>query len=223
MRTTILIEAERIFDAREALAETLARDVAEELQRAIEAKGKATLAVSGGSTPKLFFEKLSAVDIPWARVSVTLVDERQVPEESERSNARLVRLHLLKNRAAAARFVPLVSNPEAERVPPFDVAILGMGNDGHTASFFPGGDRLAEALDRSSSRTLIEMNAPGAGEPRLTFTLPILEQAGRLALHIEGTEKQEVLKKALGEGPAEDMPVRAVLRSAAPVTLYWCP
>jgi 6-phosphogluconolactonase len=146
-----------------------------------------------------------------------------VPEESERSNARLVRLHLLKNRAAAARFVPLVSNPEAERVPPFDVAILGMGNDGHTASFFPGGDRLAEALDRSSSRTLIEMNAPGAGEPRLTFTLPILEQAGRLALHIEGTEKQEVLKKALGEGPAEDMPVRAVLRSAAPVTLYWCP
>src|SRR5512133_131039 len=110
MRTTTLIEAERIFEAREALAETLARDVADELERAIEAKGRATLAVSGGTTPKLFFEKLSELDIPWSRVSVTLVDERQVPETSERSNARLVRTHLLRNRAAAAHFIPLAGN-----------------------------------------------------------------------------------------------------------------
>ena len=223
MRTKILIEAERIFEAREALAENLARDVADELARAIEAKGRATLAVSGGSTPKLFFEKLSAIDIPWSRVSVTLVDERQVPETSERSNARLVRQHLLQNRAAAASFIPLVDNPEAEKVPPFDVAILGMGADGHTASFFPGGDRLAEALDSGSKAKLIAITAPGAGEPRLTFTLPMLQSAGRLALHIEGAEKKQVLKKALAEGPAEEMPVRAVLRSEAPVTLYWCP
>lgn len=218
-----MIEAERIFDAREALAASLARDVADELQRAIEAKGRATLAVSGGTTPKLFFEKLSEIDIPWSRVSVTLVDERQVPETSERSNARLVRTHLLRNKAAAARFVPLVDNPEAEKIPAFDVAVLGMGNDGHTASFFPGGDRLAEALDAGTAKRLIAITAPGAGEPRLTFTLPVLESAGRLALHIEGAEKQQVLKKALAEGPETEMPVRAVLRSAAPVTLYWCP
>ena len=86
-----MIEAERIFEAREPLAQTLARDVADELLRAIEAKGKATLAVSGGSTPKLFFEKLSEAELPWQRVTVTLVDERQVPESNERSNARLVR------------------------------------------------------------------------------------------------------------------------------------
>ena len=218
-----MIEAERIFEAREALAETLARDVADELSRAIEAKGRATLAVSGGTTPRLFFEKLSMIDIPWSRVAVTLVDERQVPETSERSNARLVRQHLLQNRAAAARFVPLVDNPDAEKMPAFDVAVLGMGNDGHTASFFPGGDTLAEAIDAETSKRLIAITAPGAGEPRLTFTLPVLEQAGRLALHIEGTEKKQVLKKALAEGPEEDMPVRAVLRGAAPVTLYWCP
>ena len=223
MRTKTLIEAERIFEAREALAATLARDVADELLRAIEAKGRATLAVSGGTTPKLFFEKLSEIDIPWSRVSVTLVDERQVPETSERSNARLVREHLLRNRAAAAKFIPLAGNPDAEKVAAFDVAVLGMGSDGHTASFFPGGDRLSEALDADSGKRLIEMTAPGAGEPRLTFTLPVLEQAGRLALHIEGAEKKQVLKKALAEGPAEEMPVRAVLRSAAPVTLYWCP
>ena len=218
-----MIEAERIFEAREALAETLARDVADELARAIEAKGRATLAVSGGSTPKLFFEKLSRIDIPWSRVSVTLVDERQVPETSERSNARLVRQHLLQNEAAAARFVPLVDNPEAEKIPAFDVAVLGMGNDGHTASFFPGGDTLAEAIDAETRKRLIAISAPGAGEPRLTFTLPVLQSAGRLALHIEGAEKKQVLQRALAAGPEEDMPVRAVLRSPAPVTLYWCP
>lgn len=218
-----MIEAERIFEAREVLAENLARDVADELARSIQAKGKATLAVSGGTTPKLFFEKLSLTDIPWSRVSVTLVDERQVPESSERSNARLVRAHLLQNRAAAARFVPLVDNPDAETLPAFDVAVLGMGNDGHTASFFPGGDTLAEAIDAGTSKRLIAITAPGAGEPRLTFTLPVLEQSGRLALHIEGAEKKLVLKQALAEGPQEDMPVRAVLRGAAPVTLYWCP
>ena len=218
-----MIEAERIFEAREALAASLARDVADELSRAIEAKGRATLAVSGGTTPKLFFEKLSVIDIPWSRVSVTLVDERQVPESSERSNARLVRQHLLQNKAAAARFVPLVGNPDAENIPAFDVAVLGMGNDGHTASFFPGGDTLAEAIDAETRKRLIAITAPGAGEPRLTFTLPVLAQAGRLALHIEGAEKKQVLKQALAEGPQEDMPVRAVLRGPAPVTLYWCP
>jgi 6-phosphogluconolactonase len=218
-----MIEAERVFEAREALAENLARDVAEELLRAIEAKGKATLAVSGGSTPKLFFEKLSEADLPWQRVTVTLVDERQVPETSERSNARLVRQHLLKNRAAEAKFVPLFGNADAEKAAAFDVAILGMGNDGHTASFFPGGDHLAEAIDSETAKRLIEISAPGAGEPRLTFTLPVLERAGRLKLHIEGADKKQVLEKALADGPEEDMPVRAVLRSATPLTLYWCP
>lgn len=218
-----MIEAERIFGAREALAEALARDVAEELARAIEARGRATLAVSGGSTPKLFFEKLSRIGIPWSRVAVTLVDERQVPETSERSNARLVRQHLLQNEAAAARFVPLVDNPGAETIPAFDVAVLGMGNDGHTASFFPGGDTLAEAIDRETPKRLIAISAPGSGEPRLTFTLPVLQSAGRLALHIEGADKKQVLQRALAAGPAEEMPVRAILRSPAPVTLYWCP
>lgn len=218
-----MIEAERVFTAREELAETLARDVADELIRAIAAKGKATLAVSGGATPRLFFDKLSRAELAWARVTVTLVDERQVPESSERSNARLVRRHLLQNKAAAAKFVPLFDNAEAGKTSAFDVAILGMGSDGHTASFFPGADRLAEALDSDTPQRLIEINAPGAGEPRLTFTLPVLEAAGRLALHIEGAEKKNVLNRALGDGPEEDMPVRAVLRSQTPVTLYWCP
>lgn len=218
-----MIEAERIFDARQSLAESLANDVADELRRAIAANGRATLAVSGGSTPKLFFEKLSESDLPWQRVMVTLVDERQVPETSERSNARLVRQHLLRNKAAAAQFVPLFENADATKSLPFDVTVLGMGNDGHTASFFPKADRLKEAIDSGTSQRLLAITAPGAGEPRLTFTLPVLEASGRLALHIEGLDKRQVLDKALADGPEEDMPVRAILRSATPITLYWCP
>ena len=218
-----MIEAERLFTARTELADTLAQDVADELLRVIEAKGKATLAVSGGTTPTLFFDKLSRTGLPWHRVTVTLVDERQVPETSDRSNARLVRDHLLKNEAAAATFVPLYGNDAAADMAPFDVVILGMGADGHTASFFPGGDTLAEAIDADTSRRIIAITAPGSGEARLTFTLPAIEQAGRIKLHIEGDEKKSVLMKALGDGPEEDMPVRAVLRSATPLTLYWCP
>jgi 6-phosphogluconolactonase len=218
-----MIEATRVFDGRDELAETLARDVADELLRAIEAKGRATLAVSGGTTPRLFFEHLSRAQIPWSRVTVTLVDERLVPEDDARSNARLVKQGLLRNAAADATFVPLYRNPQAAGLPPFDVAILGMGLDGHTASYFPGGDRLGAALDEHAANRIVEINAPGAGEPRITFTLPSLLSAGRLKLHIEGQEKRQVLDKALGEGPDEAMPVRAVLRSAAPLTLYWCP
>ena len=218
-----MIEQERVFPARNDLAEGLALDVAEELRRAIAAKGRATLAVSGGSTPKLFFEKLSEIDLPWQRVTVTLVDERQVPETSERSNARLVRRHLLRNKAAAAHFVPLFENAGAVAALPFDVTILGMGNDGHTASFFPKADRLNEAINSETSRRIIEITAPGAGEPRITFTLPVIEASGRIALHIEGADKKSVLDKALGDGSEFDMPVRALLRSATPITLYWCP
>ena len=207
-----MITAERLFATREALAAQLASDVAAVLMSAT------TLAVSGGATPGLFLENLSHQDIPWAQVTVTLVDERQVPETSERSNARLVRASLLQNKAAAARFVPLT-----EVNSPLDVVILGMGNDGHTASFFPGGDNLAEALDPATTRRVIEINAPGADEPRLTFTLPAITAAKHVMLHIEGAEKRKVLERALADGPVEAMPIRAVLRSNTPVTLYWCP
>ncbi|MGL4488897.1 MAG: 6-phosphogluconolactonase, partial [Rhizobiaceae bacterium] len=211
------------FASPDALADGLATAVAANLQLGIETRGVGMLAVSGGSTPKRFFDRLSRSDLDWEKVMVTLVDERWVAPSSDRSNAKLVRDTLLKNGAAAAQFVPLWSsgdepNEEAiaqtnitlREVPaPFDAVILGMGNDGHTASFFPGGDALEEAL--TAKGPALAIRAPGAGEPRVTLTLPTLLNTRALYLHIEGAEKSATLDKALGDGPVEDMPVRAVL------------
>ena len=218
-----MIAKERLFESRGSLSSALATDVANALQHHVRTKGSACLAVSGGSTPRLFFETLSRTDIPWSKITVTLVDDRQVPETSPRSNARLVRENLLQNSAAGAAFIPLFENPEVKNAPTLDVVVLGMGSDGHTASLFPGGDHLGEAINPKTKKRLIEISAPASGEPRLTFTLPALLDASLLCLHIEGQEKRDVLNKALAEGPVEAMPIRAVLRSKKPLTLYWCP
>jgi 6-phosphogluconolactonase len=226
----------RTFGDKDELALALADAVAENLNAGIAARGRAALAVSGGSTPARFFRALSQrTDIDWAKVTVTLVDERWVGEDSDRSNARLVKANLLQGPAAAATFVPLwqggaepdavgiaKANSAISAIPVLDAAILGMGNDGHTASFFPGGDTLDEAL--TAEGPVLAIRAPGAGEPRVTLTLRRLLAAGALYLHIEGNEKAEVLDKALGEGDVADMPVRAVLRQdQKPVTVFWCP
>lgn len=226
--------ARRDFRDKVQLAEALADAVATNLKAGIKARGVASLAVSGGSTPMRFFRALSdRDDVQWDRVTVTLVDERWVDESSERSNGRLVRANLLQGRAALARFVPLfqggdvpdaaLANEQQSLVPrPLDVAVLGMGNDGHTASFFPGGDTLAEAL--TAEGPVVDIRAPGAGEPRVTLTLRQLLAARALYLHIEGEEKVETLQRAEADGPIEDMPVRAVLRQTqTPLNIYWCP
>lgn len=229
--------ARRSFGSKEDLALALAEAVADHLNEGIERRGVASLAVSGGSTPGKFFGALGKhKNVQWEKVFVTLVDERWVPETSDRSNAGLVNERMLQGPAAIARFIPLYSGgaePDAAAIArtntlqatvplPFDAVVLGMGNDGHTASFFPGGDTLAEALEGEGPALAI--SAPGAGEPRVTLCLKRLLNAQALYLHIEGEEKEKVLEQALGEGPIEDMPVRAILRQTqTPLTVFWCP
>lgn len=226
------------FTDGQSQAATLAEHVAERLRAALAERQQALLAVSGGSTPKAFFERLSHEPLDWAKVQVTLVDERWVPDSDERSNARLVKTHLLQHAAAGARFVPLYTGdptPEAglakaeariDALPrPFDVVVLGMGEDGHTASFFPGGNHLAEALDLKGSARVLSMQAPDAGEPRITLTLATLLETRALYLLVCGDKKRDMLADAtLGLGAARDYPVRAVLtQHRVPVAVYWCP
>lgn len=221
----------------EALARALAAHVAQALLTRIRADGTASLALSGGRTPARFLKTLSTAPLDWARIIVTLVDERWVPETSERSNAALVRAHLLAGAAARARFVPLYTGaptPEdgleaaeaaARALPfPFAAVVLGMGDDGHTASFFPHADGLADAIDPGTSKRLAAIRAEAAGEPRITFTLPPLLAADTLLLHIEGKAKRDVLDEAAGPGPENAMPIRAVLDHAQrPLDVLWCP
>ena len=217
----------RTFSTREDLAAELAATVADRLRAAIEEKGGATLAVSGGTTPALFFAALSHKDLDWTKVIVTLVDERFVPPSSERSNERLVREKLLTNEARLARFVGLYSDAadvdEAARRAEagvallgstLDVVVLGMGTDGHTASFFPDAPNLAALTDVAQKRRVLAVHAPSGGEPRLTLTMPLIANARFLALHIEGDAKREALDRALAE-KTKPLPIRMVANCAA--------
>jgi 6-phosphogluconolactonase len=227
----------RSYADREALALALATGVSTVLAGAVFARGRGVLAVSGGSTPAAFFTHLSRADIAWADVTVTLVDERFVPPEHERSNLGMVRRLLLQGPAAAARMEPLhdggaadaqaAAHDAAGRIAllgGIDACILGMGADGHTASFFPGGDRLAKALDPQCDAIVLPMQAPSAGEPRITLTLREILAARFLALHIEGEEKKRVYEQALTDGPQTALPVRAAIRGAGErLQVFWAP
>lgn len=219
-------------------AAALAEHVAAQLRDAIAARGAAVLAVSGGTTPKDFFAQLSQQALDWTRVTITLVDERWVPDTDPRSNARFVETVLLQNAAKAARFVPLytgAATPEAglaeasariaALVSPFDAVVLGMGDDGHTASFFPGGDHLAAAIDPHGTAKVLPMHAPDAGEPRITLTMPVLLATRALYLLVTGDGKRALLQGVLrGDAGTENYPVSAMVRQqTVPLAIYWSP
>jgi 6-phosphogluconolactonase len=208
-----------------------------DLEEAIPARGAGSLVVSGGRTPTLLFTQLRGEKLDWTRVWVTLADERWVETTAEASNERLVRETLLVGPAAAAHFVGLKNpapTPEAgadwasralTRVPhPFDVVVLGMGDDGHTASLFPGSLALARGLDPGAPPACIAVNALVAPHARVSLNLAALLDARRIVLHIEGDKKWEVYQRARTPGTAAEMPVRAVLQQKeVPVDVYWSP
>lgn len=225
------------FHDPDALVEALAASLAAQLRGAIAARGSATLVVSGGRTPEALFRRMSGLPLDWGAVTVTLADERWVPPDDPDSNEALVRRSLLVGPAAAARFVGLYTGadtPEAgeeacdariRALPrPFDAVLLGMGDDGHTASFFPGAPALAAALSPADGRTVQAIRAPGIRQPRMTLTLPTLLDTQRLLLLITGDAKRRTLERAEEDGPVEAMPVRAILRQdRVPLEVFWAP
>jgi len=225
------------FDDDAGLVGELAGRIVAELGAAIARRGRATLAVSGGSTPRPLFAALAAAPMNWARVAVTLVDERWVPEDHPDSNARLVRETLLRDHAAAARFTGHrldgadafgAEAAVAARLRDFaegiDVTVLGMGEDGHTASFFPGAESLPRALDPDGDELCVTVRPPAAPHDRTTLTLAALLRSRRLYLHIVGTGKRDVLRRALASETSPALPVATLVRcSAVPVDVYYRP
>jgi 6-phosphogluconolactonase len=221
----------------DTLSHELAMQIAANLNEALGARGLASLVVSGGRSPVRLFEILRTQPLDWGRVSLALADERWVRPEDAASNERLVRDVLLKDQAASARFHGLKNGAPTPdlgavsawetfaRVPrPFDAMILGMGDDGHTASLFPGSPNLPSALNASAAAGCVGMRSPVPPHPRLSLNLTALLDSRRIVVLITGESKLRTLTAACAPGPVEDMPVRAVLRQTrTPVDVMWSP
>lgn len=221
------------FASRESLLQALSRRISEQLLDGIADHGKASMVVSGGSTPKRLFDLLSQIDLPWEKVTVSLVDERWVDPGHEDSNEHLVNTYLLKDKAADAKFIGLKNEALSAKAGeaqcrealtvldgPFDVVILGMGEDGHTASFFPDAEALGVAL--TTKESCVAITPPVAPYERMTLSRDRLLQTRSLLLHIEGASKHEVLIKALQTGAVETMPIRAMItQDVLPLEVYY--
>jgi 6-phosphogluconolactonase len=227
----------RKFPDLDSLSRALADQLAASLQAAVEARGTASLVVSGGQSPTRLFELLSHASLDWSRVCIALADERWVEPTDAGSNERLVREVLLKGSAAAARFLGLKNGAPTPdmgavsawetfaRVPrPFDVVVLGMGDDGHTASLFPGSPNLPRALNPAAVAGCVGMWAPTPPQPRLSLNLSALLDSRRIVLLINGDRKWRTYVAASAPGLIEEMPVRAVLRqTSVPLEVNWAP
>lgn len=220
-----------------ALVHALAGEIKVDLEEAIAARGVASIVISGGRTPVRLFEQLREEKLDWSKVWITLADERWVETSSDASNERLVREHLLVGPAAAAHFIGLKNpapTPEAgadwatralTRVPrPYDLVLLGMGEDGHTASLFPGSLALSRGLDLSAPAGCVAVNALTAPHARVSLNLRALLDTRRIVLHIEGAAKWQIYQRARTPGSAAELPVRAVLhQKEVPVDVFWAP
>jgi 6-phosphogluconolactonase len=214
------------YPTAEAAADAAAAAIAGALRHALATHGRASLVATGGRSPGPVFDRLRLADLDWARVVVTLSDERCVAEDDPASNAGLVRRRLMRGRSAKAHLLPLWPEPDPaalRALTPFDAVMLGMGEDGHIASLLPGDPDLSQAMDADSPRLTAPVPA-GLGKPplpRVTLTLSALLQARAVFLLISGEAKREVIGRAQA---GEDLPVRALIgQTRVPVRILWSP
>lgn len=224
-----------IFKSADELNSAFAERIVQILQEAISSQGRASLLVSGGRTPMPLFKQLSDTTIDWSKVDVSLVDERWVEEDDGSSNTKMVRENLLCSNAAKANFVGLKTNASnaeeavatctnnlANIKQPFDVLILGMGEDGHTASLFPCSEQINEGLDLNTDASYIAVQPTTAPHQRMSLTLKAILASSNIFLHLTGESKKAVLEKAEAGNDPLEMPIRAVLQHAD-VELMWAP
>lgn len=224
------------FNSREALFSSAANWIADRLKKTLEHNINATLLLSGGSTPAPAYKALSKAELDWPNVLVGLVDERWVPAEDDASNEKLIRGTLLQNKAESAHFMPMKTPDETSKQAAValnelynvfrkpDIVVLGMGPDGHTASWFPGSGNLDAAFSPSSDKVVMSYNAKGAPvagthTDRMTITAACAARAKSILVLLTGDEKRAVL-----EDEAKALPIHRFLRMAKNETeIMWAP
>jgi len=222
----------RAFESRQALDAALALEVSERLQEALATRDKAYLVVSGGSTPANLFAVLADTPIDWRRVVVLLADERWVPADDEDRNERLVRQTLLTRRASGAGLVsliPVVDTSEGDitsvlsalaHLPTFDVVLLGMGEDAHTASLFPCADELEAGMTvRQDALVVRPKQAP---HTRVSLSKSRLLNTRHGFIHIVGDKKKSVLQRAVDSGDEMAFPISAFAGESG-FDCWWAP
>lgn len=220
----------KVYKQKADLMRTLAVRVASELDQVLSQKGRATLAVPGGTTPAIFFEILSTTDLNWPHISVTLTDERWVPTESPQSNTGLIQKCLLVKKAKNANFVglyesgvtpaegALILSTRIDQYLPIDVLVLGMGADMHTASLFPGAAELAAAQE-SSAPSVVAINPVGNEfEPRVSLSSKALLTASHTHILITGNTKKAALAKAQNSS----ISIAPITQFLPKATVHWC-
>ncbi len=218
------------YDSRDAAAEALAEGIAFRLAEAVAARGKASLVVSGGSSPVGLFWCLAGKRLPWENTVVLPTDERWAPVADARSNEGMIRAELLQDKAARARFVGLYRDGDtpnaalaelnatlAALARPWDAVVLGMGADGHTASLFPNAPDIEQSLASPA-----DVVAPaGGGPPRVSLTLRCLCDARRIDLLFFGDDKRRVYEQACAPGPVAAYPIRGILAHPVVPAAHW--
>jgi len=226
---------ETLFDSTEQLNAAFAAKIIGILSDALKQNDTASLVVSGGRTPARLFNALSTADLDWSKVFITLADERWVDGDNDASNAKMVRAQLLINKAASANFIDLKTRHEnAEDAVqectdnlsvmrrPFDLLILGMGEDGHTASLFPCSAQIKDGLNLDSGKIFIAVQPTTAPNQRMSLTLPALLNSKNIFVHLTGESKKQVLKDAMSGIDEAAKPISAVVNNAS-VELIWAP
>ena len=226
---------ERLYDSA-ALSAAVVDLVASAVSTGVAQRGRASLVFSGGSTPEIFLSQVAKLNLPWYKVSILLADERWVDEDSPHSNTAMLRRTLLsKAGPAQAKFIALknAAITAVDGVPiarqslppmslPYDLVLLGMGNDGHFASLFPGTPRLAELLSLDNTERVVAVPPPTTANPkveRITLTLAEIKRSERVVLVLQGEAKLEVFRRAWQSADALQTPVVAL----GEVEVLWCP
>lgn len=225
----------KIFDSIDAASVALAEHIAGRLESAVAKRGEASLIVSGGTSPLATFQALRRHKLPWQKVTIVPSDERLVPPDHADSNAGMLRRELMQDEATTAKLLSLAGAASPAEIQlaslnaelgglnrPLDIVLLGMGDDGHTASLFPDSPDIADALN---SIDYCVLQRPAHLEvARLSLTPALLLDAREIVLLFFGIGKRSVYQRAVAGGDAEEMPIRFVLQQhAAPVSAYWAP